>query len=242
MTMTPPRGIAAFRSTIFALAAAPFILGGCASGTLRSGSIDKLALIESKKIKLLHDNLKDQQGNVEQAIDSLKSSYHTELDARATWDHEVMDAKLVAAVPGNIRNAVIKHAVEIEIGELHLQRTDIYATQKKDFDAKADALKAAYSKLVSALETAEKDFGVVAEYAGATDADYAIKSVDVATIGAAVGEFQAAENILGSIQNAASKAEPVLSEAAKVHADAGVQDFLATMSLIATQIKAIPPK
>jgi hypothetical protein len=215
------------------------VLSGC-SGTLRSGSVDQLATLEAGKLAALHDQLVAGQGRMNQAIDQLKNSYHSQLDTRELWERQVLDAKLVAAVPGNLNDPVIKHAVYIELAELHLTQADQFAAQRTAFDTQTDALKAAYAKLIEALAQAQKDFAPVAAYAGASNMSFAIQSVDLATIGAAVGEFQEAEKILAQAQAAVAKSQPAIGAAAGLPQDAAIRNFLAVLSGISARIKEIP--
>jgi hypothetical protein len=215
-------------------------VSGC-SGALRSGSVDQLATLEATKLKALHDMLADRRPQVDKAIDGLKTSYHLQLMSPQLWEQQLMYARLVAAVPGNLNDPLIKRALYIELADLRLNQANQFAAQEAAFDAKAEALKAAYAKLVEALAQAQKDFGPVAAYAGASTVAFAAQSVDVATIGAAIGEFKEAQKILADAQAAASKAQPIIGAAAKLAPDdAAVQNFLAVLSQISARIKEVP--
>src|SRR6516225_6621514 len=78
-------------------------LSGCA-GSVRSGSVDQLAKIEAQKLDTLHNLLVSQKPAVNTALDKLNDSYQMQFDGQIAWQREVLDAKVVAAVPGNIKN------------------------------------------------------------------------------------------------------------------------------------------
>jgi len=103
-----------------------------------------------------------------------------------------------------------------------------------------DALKAAYSKLIDALALSERDFAPVAAYAGASKIEQGIRSIDVATIGAAVGEFQEAQKLVAQAQSAAAKVSPALAAASRATTDGNTQEFLSVMSLLSARLKEIP--
>jgi hypothetical protein len=214
-------------------------LSGCA-GSVRSGSVDQLAKIEAQKLDTLHNLLVSQKPAVNTALDKLNDSYQMQFDGQIAWQREVLDAKVVAAVPGNIKNPEIKHAVYVEIANQHLDQTDIFLAQKRNFAAAITSLEEAYAKLIDAIAQSQKDFQPVVAYASSSNVAFGIQSIDVATVGAAISEFQKAEEQLAQAQRAADKVLAATKAVSNVAPGSQDQNFLSILSLISNRVKEVP--
>jgi hypothetical protein len=220
------------------LIAVAICLTGCAG--FRSGAVDQLATIEFDKVGTLHQLLASKKDVLAQDIKDLKDAHLQQINALREWERQVTDARTITAVPGDIDDPVVRRALYYELADLRLTGANAFDGRIANFNARADAIVTAFNALVDAVHKSQKSFKPVLDYAKSSSASYAIQSVDADTVGAAIAEFQGAQDLLAQVVEADKKVDPLLTAATKANADPEIADFLNLMNILSAKLKAIP--